>query len=68
MLEWFDFVCEHNARRRAGRWAILRLQESLGEDWLPLAIDRATDGYPLALLQLGSHLVALVEALEWRFA
>jgi hypothetical protein len=63
--EWFELTCEHDARSRAGRWAISRLRELLGEDWLPRAVARDRGGYPLALLQLGSHLLALAEALEW---
>lgn len=63
--EWFELTCEHDARARAGRWAISRLRELLGEDWLSRAVARDGEGYPLALLQLGSHLLALVEALEW---
>jgi len=64
LQEWFEFVCEHGARAHAGRWAISRLQEMLGEEWLPLAIERDNEGYPLALLHIGSHLLALAEALE----
>jgi hypothetical protein len=63
--EWFEFVCKHDARMHAGRWAISRLRDALGEDWLPQAIERDSESYPLALLNLGSHLLVLAEALEW---
>lgn len=49
---------------RAGQWAVFRLRDVLGEDWLPLAIERDNEGYPLALIDLGSHLLALAGALE----
>jgi len=65
ILQWHEVTCDHNARAHAGRWAISRLRQVLGEGWLPRAIERADEGYPLALLDTGSHLLALAEVLEW---
>jgi len=53
------------ARYRAARWALDTLQEELGDDWLERASRSSDEGVPLALHLLGSHTLALAEALEW---
>lgn len=55
----------HDAYASAGFWALEMLHERLGEDWLARAIGRSEDAFPLALDLLGSHTLALAEALEW---
>ena len=34
IAERFERMCLHDARRRAGRWALATLRERLGENWL----------------------------------
>ena len=55
----------HDAYARAGFWALEMLHERLGEDWLPRAVSKSDGSFPLALDLLGSHTLALAEALEW---
>lgn len=55
----------HDAYAKAGFWALEMLHERLGEDWLPRAVSKSNDAFPLALDLLGSHTLALAEALEW---
>jgi hypothetical protein len=65
IAERFERMCLHDARRRAGRWALATLRERLGEDWLGRAVERSDGSFPLGLHLLGSHTLAVVEALEW---
>jgi hypothetical protein len=55
----------HDAYANAGFWALEMLHERLGEDWLPRAFSKSDGAFPLALDLLGSHTLALAEALEW---
>lgn len=68
---WIDVAAllkradRHDAYTNAGFWALEMLHRRLGEDWLPRAVSRSGDAFPLALDRLGSHTLALAEALEW---
>ncbi len=55
----------HETYAQAAYWALEMLHGRLGEDWLRRAVSKSEDGFPLALDLLGSHTLALAEALEW---
>lgn len=55
------------AYHRAGSWALERLETHLGTDWPQRAAAR-NEELPLALHRLGSHPMALAQALDWALA
>ncbi len=60
-----DRAHRHETYAQVGYWALEMLHGRLGEDWLRRAVSKSDDEFPLALDLLGSHTLALAEALEW---
>ncbi len=62
---WLARAGRRDAYDRAARWALDTLRRRLGDDWLARATANADGDVPFGLHLLGSHTLALVDALEW---
>ncbi len=63
--ECLDRANRSDAYDRAARWALETLQGRLGGNWLSRATAKGGGKAPFGLHLLGSHTLALVDALEW---